>query len=116
MASNKKTYYPPKTFDDDYDALVQLFKDKKWAFSGVDLQQMDKDAVDQRAERKSHDALEAQFRGVHETFGEAQEARFSRFGAALSAVRGAFRKDKAVMAELERFKRSAKRTRKPEPT
>lgn len=112
MAVNARTYYPPKSFDDDYEALSELFKSKMWAFSNVDAKVMDKDVVDQRAERKKHDALESEFNGVHESFGLAQEARYARFGVALSAARGAFRKDKAVMAELERFKRSTKRSSK----
>ena len=39
------------------------------------------------------------------------EERYQRFSSALNAARGSFRTDKAVMAELDRFKRSCKRTK-----
>jgi hypothetical protein len=104
-----KTYYPPKTFDDDLAGLVNLYKAKKWAFSGVDLALLAKDVSAQRSERTSHDQLEAEFSHVHETFGQAQEQRYQRFSAALNAARGAFRNDKAVMALLDSFKRSTRR-------
>jgi hypothetical protein len=110
--ANKKTYYPAKTFDDDIDAFSKLFKDKGWSFSNIDPKQLVKDAVEQRTERATHDALESQFTNVHETFGVDQEQRHVRFRAALKAARGAFANDKAVMAELDRFKRSVVRAKK----
>ena len=45
----------------------------------------------------------------HAQFGSAQEARYPRFAAALNAARGAFRNDKAVSAQLAKFKRSTSR-------
>jgi hypothetical protein len=106
-----KTYYPPKTFDDDLASLVELYKNENWSFSGVDFTQLTKDAGNQRDERLAHDGLQIQFDKVHQQFGEAQEARYQRFAAALHAARGAFRNDKAVTAQLDKFKRSV--TRKP---
>ncbi len=108
----KKTYYPAKTFDDDIDAFSKLFKDKGWSFSNIDPKQLAKDAVEQRTERATHDALESKFTHAHETFGVDQEQRHERFRAALKAARGAFANDKGVMAELDRFKRSVVRTKK----
>lgn len=70
-----------------------------------------KDAADQRTERATHDALESKYTHAHETFGVAQEQRHVRFSAALKAARGAFNKDKAVMAELDRFKKSVTRSK-----
>jgi len=102
----KKTCYPPKTFDDVLDALVRLFLLKCWAFTGVDVDQLVADVDAQRAERAEHDALQSEYLALHETFGVNQEARYERFLAALNAARAVFRNDKAVMAELERFKRS----------
>ena len=103
---NKKTYYPPKTFDDDLEGLVLLFEEKGWVFSGVDVTALKTDQTEQRSERAVHDALEGKYLAEHERFGLAQEDRYQRFAAALNAARGAFRTDKAVMAELDRFKRS----------
>jgi hypothetical protein len=110
MAS-KKTYYPPKTFDDDLDGLVKLFETKGWSFSGVDLAALKTDRDAQRTERSDHDALEGKYLAAHESFGQAQEERYQRFAAALNAARGAFRTDKAATAELDRFKRSVTRTK-----
>lgn len=101
----KKTYYPTKTFDDNIDGLAKLYQDKGWAFSGIDGRRLLDDAAEQRKERAQHDALESQYFNLHESFGMAQEARHQRFAAALNAARGAFRDDKAIMAELSRFKR-----------
>jgi len=108
----KKTYYPPKTFDDVLDALVRLFQAKGWEFTGVDVDQLAADVEEQRAERAAHETLQGQFVALHETFGVNQEARYQRFLAALGAARAVFRNDKAVSAELDRFKRPTGRARK----
>jgi hypothetical protein len=110
---NARTYYPPRTFDDDLVALVALYKTNKWSFSNVDLAQLAKDGQDQRSERASFDAAQAAFNAQHAEFGTSQEARYQRFAAALNAARGAFRNDKGVSAQLEKFKRSAVRKSKP---
>ena len=107
-----KTYYPPKTFDDDLAGLVKLATDSKWAFTNVDFKQLAKDVIEQRTQRGEHDAAEVQFDHLHETFGMQQEARHARFSAAMSAARGAFKDDKAVLAQLAKFKRSARRAKK----
>ena len=114
-SKEKKTFYPPKTFDDDLDAFVKLFFAKGWSFSGVDGAVLKDDPDKQRAERAAHDALEGEYLNLHEAFGVAQEARYQRFQAALNAARGAFKKDKAIMAELDRFKRSMRRVKKSPP-
>lgn len=108
----KKTYYPARTFDDDLDAFAQLAKTENWSFSNVDLVQLTQDATDQRNERAQYEAVEAQYNKEHEIFGLAQEARYERFATALNAARGAFRNNKAVMAQLNRFNRSARRAAK----
>lgn len=112
----KRTYYPAKTFDDDLDAFAQLANVENWSFSGIDTSQIIADAAEQRTERAQHDATESQFNKLHETFGLAQLARYERFSAALNAARGAFRNDKAVVAQLDRFRRSAHRAPKPAAT
>jgi len=108
----KKTYYPTRIFDDVLEALVLLFIAKSWLFPGVDLAQLETDVDDQRARRAEHDAMLSQYLALHETFGLEQLARCRRFIRALNAARGAFCEDKAVMAELDRFKRACCRTRK----
>ena len=110
--ATKKTYYPTKTFDDDVERLANLFKEKGWSFSGVDVDLLLKDAQDQRTERSSHDKLESQYLATHETFGVNQEARHQRFSSALNAARGAFRNDKSVTVELDAVKRSVAKTAK----
>ncbi len=108
----KHTYYPSKTFDDDLDAFAQLAKAENWNFPGVDVATIAEDSIAQRSERAQHDAAESQFDKLHETFGLAQQARHERFSAALNAARGAFRHNKAVTAQLERFRRSTTRASK----
>jgi hypothetical protein len=108
----KRSFYPSKVFDDMLFALVQLLLAKGWSFPGSSTEQLAADAEAQRAERAEHDAEMGKFLALHETFGLNQEARYHRFVAVLEAARGAFRSDKAVMAELERFKRPRGRPRK----
>jgi hypothetical protein len=110
----KRTYYPTKTFDEDLNGFAQLATTEGWQFPGVDVAQIATDATNQRNERLQHDASESQFDKLHETFGLAQEARYDRFAAALNAARGAFRSNKAVLAQLNHFRRSARRTTKQE--
>ena len=110
-----KTFYPPKTFDDDLVALVDLYSSSKWSFTNVNLKQLTQDSKDQRSERQAFDALQAQFDKVHAQFGTSQEARYQRFAAALNAARGAFRNDKVVTTQLAKFKRSATRQAKVAP-
>ena len=101
----KKTYYPQKTFDDALVGLVELYRKNNWAL--VDVNQLAKDAEEQRTQRTKHDTLQSQYLSEHESFGVAQEQRHQRFAAALNAARGAFRNDKAAMAALAPFKRAA---------
>jgi len=108
----KKTFYPSKTFDAALAALVCLFIAKGWEFPGGALEQAAVDVDEQRAERAEHDALRSKYLALHETFGLRQEARYQRFLALLNAARGMFRGDKAVMAELDRFKRPRGRPRR----
>jgi len=109
----RRTYHPSKTFDDDLDAFAQLAKAENWSFSGVNAAAIEQDSIDQRNERAAHDAAEGEFDKLHETFGLAQQARHERFSAALNAARGAFRNDKAVIAQLDRFRRRASHPSKP---
>jgi len=108
----KRTYHPPRIFDDVLEALVLLFIAKGWAFPGVDLAQLQADLAAQRAQRVEHDTRQREFLALHETFGLEQEARYRRFVRALNAARGAFGEDKVVMAELDGFKRACSRGRK----
>jgi hypothetical protein len=113
--ARKKTYYPAKTFDDDLDGLAKLYKAKGWSFSNVDGKQLAQDAISQRGERAEYDALTSKYLHLRETFGQNQEARYNLFASALATARGAFRNDKAVMKELDRFKRSVTRKNQKEP-
>ena len=112
----KRTYYPSKTFDDDLDAFVELAKREGWHFSGIDLEQIARDSVEQRDERGEYVAAEARFNDLHEHFGLAQEARYQRFAAALNAARGAFRGNETIMMQLESFRRVARRMAGPPAT
>lgn len=109
----KRTYFPKKTFDDDLDAFGQLASSAGWNFSGVDIVQLVQDAADQRTERARHDAAQLEFDRLHEEFGLAQEARHARFSDALNAARGAFRRDKTILAQLDRFSRSTTHSAAP---
>lgn len=110
----KKTYYPCKTFDDDFDAFVQMCVTNKWEFPGILLKSLQSAVRDQRAERSSHDAMELAYFHEHENFGVAQDKRYALFGAALHAARGLFRNNKAVLAQLSRFTRAnGNRRKKP---
>ena len=109
----KRTYYPARTFDDDLDSFGGLMKENGWTSFGITAEQLEQDAIAQRAQRAEHDALEAKWQAAHEAFGQAQEERYERFAAALGAARAAFRKDKSVMAALARYKRSMRPTKKP---
>lgn len=108
----KRTHYPPKTFDDDLDALARLFQSKGWEFTGVDTAALIEGAEAQRAERAEHDTKESEFLALHEAFGLAQLARYTLFITALRAARAVFRNDKVAMAELDRFRRSITRAKK----
>jgi hypothetical protein len=116
MSTNiKRTYFPQKTFDDDLDAFTQLAKGAGWSFCGVDVAQLERDVADQRADRARHEAAELEFNRLHEAFGIAQEGRYARFADALNSARGAFRRDKAVLAQLDRFRRSFRRQAQAAP-
>lgn len=100
----KRTYYPTKTFDDDLAAFTEMCLSNKWEFPGVSVRDLQEAVKAQRAERAKHDALELKFFDVHEKFGLEQAARYQLYAAALHAARGLFRNNKAVLAQLERFK------------
>lgn len=108
----RRTYFPQKTFDDDLDAFAQLGASSGWVFTGVDFEQMKSDAVQQREERARFDAAELEFNRIRNEFGVAQEQRYQRFADALNAARGAFRRDKALLSQLDRFRRSSRRSAK----
>ena len=106
---DKRTYYPSKTFDDDLEAFVKLAKSEGWHFSGIDLEQIARDAVEQRLERGEFVAAETRFNDLHEQFGMAQEARYQRFAAALNAARAAFRGNDTIMTQLDGSRRLSRR-------
>ena len=101
----KNLYYPAKTFDDDLSNLYTYAVKKKFAVSNVDLAQIGQDAKTQRADREEHDAAHIAFEGVHRGYGEATYERYQRFASLLAAMKGAYKHDAAVMAELAKFKR-----------
>jgi hypothetical protein len=111
--TTRKTYYPSKEFDDRLTNLARMLDDKGLEFPGVPAGQLALDAEAQRGERAEHDAARRSFLALHETFGLAQLARYQRFMAVLEAMRGIFRDDKAMMAELDEFNRATPRSRKP---
>lgn len=108
-SSKSRTYFPSKSFDDDLVALLDLIEKNGWSFSGVDLEQLRKDARLQRDERLAHDAAEAEWLKIRKEFLVNTEARYQRYSAALDAARGAFKHDKGVMAQLEKFRRTRTR-------
>jgi len=107
---DKRTYHPSMTFDDDLEAFVKLARSEGWHFSGIDLEQIARDAVEQRVERGEYVAAEARFNELHEQFGLAQEARYQRFAAALNAARAAFRGNETIMTQLDASRPLARRT------
>jgi hypothetical protein len=108
----KQNYYPLRTFDDLLAALVVLILAKGWNLTGVDLGQLETDVEAQRAERIELDKAQGEYLALRERFAQAQDARYQRYASALAVIRSAFRNDKAVLAELERFKRVAKGSKK----
>ena len=106
---DKRTYYPSKTFDDDLEAFVKLARSEGWHFSGIDLEQIARDAVEQRVERGEYVAADARFNEMHEQFGLAQEVRYQRFAAALNAARAAFRGNETIMTQLNASRPLARR-------
>ncbi len=62
----KRTFYPPKSFDQDLLAFAPLAKDEGWHFSGVDLDQLARDAAEQSAQRAQYDCAEGQFNAIRE--------------------------------------------------
>jgi hypothetical protein len=105
MNRAKRTFYPPKTFDDDFLTFVRLARDESWHFSGVDFAQLETDVAEQSAQRAQFEAAEAHFNALRDEFAVAQEARYRRFTAALNAARSAFGFDAVVAKKLERFRR-----------
>jgi hypothetical protein len=78
----------------------------------VDLDQLETDVEAQRAERVELDKAQGEHRAQRERFAQAQDARYRRYASALAVIRSAFRNDEAVLAEIGRFKRVFKGTRK----
>jgi hypothetical protein len=110
--SKKRTYYPPRIFDRKISGLARLIDSKGLEFPGVPAGQLAADAEAQRTERAEYDATRMEYLALHETFGLAQRARYQRFMAVLEAMRGIFRDDKAMMAELDEFSRDSSKTKK----
>jgi hypothetical protein len=108
----RRTYYPSKVFDERLKNMVRMLADKGLTFPCVSAEQLAADSDAQREERAEHDAARRSYLALHETFGLAQLARYQRFMAVLEAMRGIFREDKAVMAELDEFSRAPSRSRK----
>ena len=106
----KKTYFPAKTFDDDFARLAALCIEEKWAVPTVDLKSLQTEVEAQRTARAEHDATEIRWSELHERFGLEQEARYMTYAAILSALRGLFRADKPRLAQLDSFTRSIRRT------
>jgi hypothetical protein len=108
----RRTYYPSKVFDERLKNLSRMLEDKGLTFPCVSAEQIAADVEAQREERAEHDAARRSYLALHETFGLSQLARYQRFMAVLEAMRGIFRDDKAMMAELDEFNRAPSRSRK----
>jgi hypothetical protein len=108
----RRTFYPPKEFDDKLDALAALLESEGWELPGISAAQLAEEAAAQRSERSEHDARRREFLALHEEFGLAQRARYQKFIAALVALRGVFRDDKVVLAKLKEFTREGGRPKK----
>lgn len=102
---------PPNSFDDDLAALADLFKATGWSFSGVESATLLADAPAQREQRSQHELVELEYTRVRERLIRDQEARYSRFAAALNTARGAFRKDPVSVASSGPFAAAAPRRR-----
>lgn len=113
--TEKRTYYPAKTFDDDLANLAGFVTDNKLTLGTLTGASLKKDGDTQRSERAQHDASERAWKAEHETFGTRQEDRYQRFAQALNAARALYRNDKIKLAELDQFKRSIRRAKKAEP-
>ena len=98
-----RTNYPRKDFDDRFEGLVNLCREKGWVVPGLDPTKLADEVRAQRRERADHESLKAKYREAHESFGLRQEQRAAHFQALLEALRGIFRKDKAVLAQLAIF-------------
>ena len=108
----RKTYYPPREFDDKLAALAALLAAEGWELPGISAAQLAEEAAAQRSERGEHDARRREFLALHAEFGLAQRARYQKFIAALAALRGVFRDDKVVLAKLKEFTREGGRPKK----
>jgi hypothetical protein len=106
----KRNFSPPRTFDEQLEALVKLLREKQYSHSRVDLNQCEQDVLAQRQGRAAHDDLAVKYREAHARFAEEQSARYKRFIRLLNSARAAFGDDSAMMAALKQFDR--KRTRR----
>jgi hypothetical protein len=99
----KRTFFPQRNFDDTFAAFVDMCVHNKWEFPGIPLKMLQDSVKAQRQERSAHDAMQLQYRKLHESFGISQAQRYALFASALHAARGLFRGNKPVMAQLARF-------------
>ena len=106
----KRFFSPPRTFDEQLEALVKLLREKHFSLSRVDLNQCEQDVVAQRQARAAHDDLEVKYREAHARLAEEQHERYERFLRLRNAARAAFGDDNAMMVALKQFDR--KRTRR----
>ena len=106
----KRHFSPPLGFDDHYEALVKLLREKQFSHTRVDLNQCDQDILAQRQSRAAHDDLEVKYREAHARLAEEQRERYGRFLRLRNAARAAFGDDNAMMVALKQFDR--KRTRR----
>ena len=108
----RRTFYPPKEFDDKIDALAVLLATEGWELPGSTAAMLAEEAAAQRTERDEHDARRREFLALHEEFGLAQLARYQKFMAVLEALRGIFRGNKVALAKLKEFGRGNGKPRK----
>ena len=107
--SNKKTYSPAKTFDDDFARLIALCQEESWNVPSHDMKALGNEVEAQRLERADHDADEMRWKEKHENFGIEQEERYLAYSSILNGMRGIFRGDKAKLAKLAVFTRSIRK-------
>jgi hypothetical protein len=101
----KQTYVPQKTFDIDFEGLVNLLSGKNFTCSAVDIEQCKQEVLQQRLSRAAYEALKASYFEAHKRFVAKQRDRHKLYGRLLSAARGAFREDPAMLAALANFQR-----------
>ena len=113
MTKPKTVYYPSRRFDDTLAAFADMVADAGWTLTNGSAEELKADAQAQRDERARLELAQAEVSRLEAEFAHSQQERFKRFSAMLHAVRGAFRNDPAIRAQLDQFKRKSQTRAKP---